>query len=95
MHASPLLYTNDLLQQRNGRKYWTIVEGLNTIDNLSLKDFVKVIKKNLCCNGSIHTDSDNSENIFVQFQGDHRNNIKDLLIKKYNISDERILIHGY
>ena len=73
-------------QQRNGRKYWTIVEGFKC-DNP--KKFIKKVKKNGHCNGS-HNKDDNA----YQFQGLQEELIKDILIQGYEIKDENINFRG-
>ena len=85
---------NIRVQQRNGRKSWTSIEGLENIKDIDLKKFTKSVKKKLCCNGSIHTLDTTSEKV-TQFQGDHREDIKNLLIKTYNVSEDSIIIHGF
>ena len=66
-------------QQRNKRKGMTLIEGLD--NNIDLKGFVKEIKKKYGCAGTIKQDDD--DKIIVQFQGDHRNDIKDVLIEMH------------
>ena len=75
-------------QQRNKRKGITIIEGLD--NSIDLKAFVKNIKKQFCCSGTIKDDEE--KGIIIQFQGDHRNEISAILKEKYNIED--IVIHG-
>ena len=85
---------NIRVQQRNGRKSWTMVEGLENIKDIDLKKFNKFIKKSLCCNGSIKKSDVNNEKI-LQFQGDHREDIKKIIIQQFQISEENIIIHGF
>lgn len=77
-------------QQRNGRKCWTLIE--NFIDNLDdkadAKKFVKFVKKNQCCNGSIQ------ENSVIQFQGDCIGFLKEALINKYDYDESDIIVKG-
>ena len=63
-------------QQRNGRKSWTLIENFaNTLESdKEIKEFIKMVKKAKCCNGSIKDGS------IIQLQGD--NYIKQL--EKYN-----------
>jgi len=75
--------------QRNKRKTITIIEGLDDY-NLDLKKFIKFIKKKYCCSGCKKKDDDNKT--ILQFQGDLRNEIHNLLKNTYNI--EEIIIHG-
>lgn len=78
------------LQQRNGRKSLTIIQGLD-----ELIDFEKVnksFKKEFCCNGCIVKDK--QIGIVIQLQGDQRENVKNFLINKEVSSKEFITIHG-
>ena len=75
-------------QQRNKRKGMTIIEGLD--NNIELKSFVKEIKKKFCCAGTIKEDEENQ--IIIQFQGDHREVIKKMLVENYGCKD--IVLHG-
>ena len=75
-------------QQRNKRKGITIIEGLDS--SIDLKSFVKDIKKKFCCSGTIKNNDE--EGIIIQFQGDHRQDISEILKNDYNIND--ITIHG-
>ena len=73
-------------QQRNGRKYWTIVEGFQCP---TPKKFIKLVKKNGHCNGSYNKD-DNA----YQFQGLQDELIKKLLIQNYSIKSDTINFRG-
>ena len=73
-------------QQRNGRKYWTIVEGFDCPDP---KKFIKKIKKNGHCNGS-HNKDDNA----FQFQGLQEELIKNILVEVYDVKVENIILRG-
>ena len=73
------------VQQRNGRKSWTIIEGLDKIVNIDMKSLLKLIKKKLCCNGAIK--SNKELETIIQCQGDHRDKLKDLIMSKYKIQE--------
>jgi translation initiation factor SUI1 len=73
------------LLQRTGRKYITIVEDLLTDIH---KKFIKNCKKKFNTNGWI-------DNNIIYLNGDNRENVKQLLINKYNYEDENIYIHGF
>ena len=73
------------LVQRTGRKYITIIEDLNIDFH---KKFIKDCKKNFSTNGWIN------DNI-IYLNGDNRDKVKDLLIKKYNIEEDNIYVHGF
>ena len=83
---------NIKIEQRNGRKSMTFIDGISNIENLDLKNFTKLIKKKFCCNGSIH---DEEGKIYLKFQGDQRNNIKDILIKDFSVEEDSIIMHGF
>ncbi len=79
------------IQQRNTRKYLTLIEGLK-LDDKEYKIFLKKIKKKFSCNGSIIV-KDNI--IVIQLQGDQRETIKKYMIEN-NISQiENIKCHGF
>ena len=59
------------LQQRNGRKSLTIIQGLNK--KLDIEKITKSLKKEFCCNGCITNDSDLGK--IIQLQGDQRENV--------------------
>merc|ERR1719201_1535084 len=63
------------VQQRNGRKCITTVQGLD--QNLDLKKIIKAIKKAHCCNGTIVEDEDMGQ--VLQFQGDQRDAVVNFL----------------
>ncbi len=73
------------LVQRTGRKYITIIEDLNIDFH---KKFIKDCKKRFSTNGWIN------DNI-IYLNGDNRDKVKDLLIKKYNIEEDNIYVHGF
>jgi translation initiation factor 1 len=82
------------MQQRNGRKCTTSIQGLE--DDLDLKRICKAMKKMFNCNGSIETDKEFGE--VIQLQGDQRENAKKWLIEQDIIpaadAEERLVVHG-
>jgi translation initiation factor 1 len=81
------------IQQRNGKKCWTFVEGLNelnTKDSNFVDNLAKIFKKKFNCSATIKK----PENI-IQLQGDHRDEIKTYLLKEKIISQDKIKIHGF
>ena len=84
------------IQQRNGRKRWTFVEGLDKItlppnieSDKFLENITRTFKKTFNCGVTLQK----PENIF-QLMGDHRQGIKEFLIKN-NLADEnQIKMHG-
>jgi translation initiation factor 1 len=66
------------IQQRNGRKTLTTIEGIPS--KFDLKKILKVIKKQFACNGTIVNDE--KAGGVIQLQGDQRNAVKDFLTAK-------------
>ncbi|CAG7723364.1 unnamed protein product, partial [Allacma fusca] len=65
------------IQQRNGRKTLTTVQGLSA--EYDLKKIVRACKKEFACNGTIIEHSEYGE--VLQLQGDQRENICQWLTK--------------
>ena len=82
--------------QTSGKRVITLIEGLD--ETLDLKDIVKKMKATFSCAVSIHLDEKSQQN-YVKLQGDHRNELRDWLVKEKviaaNEAKERIVIHGY
>jgi translation initiation factor 1 len=78
------------LQQRNGRKSLTTIQGLD--EKLDLNKLTKAFKKEFCCNGCV---VDNKElGRIVQLQGDQREKVKDFLADEEIASKKMIKVHG-
>lgn len=60
---------------------------------MSLKQFVKHCREQFFCGGSIKQeidkDTDDIKEI-IQLQGQHKDNVKNILIRNYNISDRNL-----
>ncbi|KAI0022770.1 translation initiation factor SU [Xylariomycetidae sp. FL0641] len=65
-------YVHIRIQQRNGRKTLTTVQGLPS--KFDRKKILTVIKKKFACNGTVVTDSNMGE--VIQLQGDQRKNMR-------------------
>lgn len=82
--------------QKNGNRAITLVEGIDP--TLDLKSMVKKMKTKFSCAASTHLDEKSQQN-YIKLQGDHRDNIRDWLIKEKIVAvseaKERIVIHGY
>lgn len=85
------------IQKRNGRKYWTFIEGLDKIDlppnktvDSFLEDILKKLKKLLNCGANI----EKPDNI-IKLMGDHRSEIKQFLMNLKIVSDDQIKMHGF
>jgi translation initiation factor 1 len=82
------------IQQRNGRKTLTTIEGIPS--KFDLKKILKVIKKQFACNGTIVNDEKAGD--VIQLQGDQRNAVKDFLVDKdkgLEIDPKTIKVHGF
>nr|AAM93956.1 protein translation factor [Griffithsia japonica] len=78
------------LQQRNGRKSLTTIQGLD--EKLDLAELTKAFKKEFCCNGCV---VDNKElGKVVQLQGDQREKVKNFLAEEEIASKRMIKVHG-
>ncbi|EKV16637.1 hypothetical protein PDIG_20080 [Penicillium digitatum PHI26] len=71
-------YIHIRIQQRNGRKTLTTVQGLPK--KFDQKKILKVIKKKFACNGTIVSDTEMGE--VIQLQGDQRKDVQEFLTDK-------------
>merc|ERR1719198_948082 len=78
------------VQQRNGRKCITTVQGLDTA--LDLKKILKAIKKAECCNGTVVEDAEMGE--VLQFQGDQRDAVGKFLTENQIVDPKKVKKHG-
>ena len=78
------------LQQRNGRKTLTTIQGLSK--DIEFKKLLKAFKKQFACNGCIIDHKEFGE--VIQLQGDQRENIKIFLINTDLSDEEHIKLHG-
>ena len=79
------------LQQRNGKKSITTVQGIN--NKYDVKKIMNVLKKELACNGCIINDETLGE--IIQLQGDQRANVADFLTEVKICKGDSIKIHGF
>ncbi|CAN9179046.1 translation initiation factor [Alternaria burnsii] len=87
-------YIHIRIQQRNGRKTLTTVQGLPK--KFDQKKILKVIKKKFACNGTIVSDAEMGE--VVQLQGDQRKDVQDFLTDKkegLGLDAKTIKVHGF
>lgn len=85
------------IQQRNGKKSFTIIEGLDKIDlptnktpDEFLNDVSKKFKKSFNCMSTV-IKSDNT----IKLSGDQRDNIKEFLVNMKLVNEDQIKIHGF
>lgn len=79
------------VQQRNGRKSLTTVQGL--ADDLDIKRILKAFKKNFSCNGAVVKDEELGE--IIQLSGDQRTNVREFLVDQEICTEAQIVLHGF
>ena len=79
------------IQQRNGRKVITTVQGLPP--KLNLKKVLKYIKKVFACNGSIDEDEEHGK--ILKLSGDQRKTISEFLAVEEIVPKQAIKVHGF
>jgi len=92
--AKPQDYIHIRIQQRNGRKTLTTVQGLPV--KFSRKKILTVVKKKFACNGTIVNDEEMGE--VIQLQGDQRKNMQEFLTDKEDgleLDPKTIKVHGF
>ncbi|KAL9297832.1 hypothetical protein ACSQ67_023728 [Phaseolus vulgaris] len=70
-------YVHIRVQQRNGRKSLTTVQGLKK--EFSYNKILKDVKKEFCCNGTVVQDPELGQ--VIQLQGDQRKNVSTFLVQ--------------
>ncbi|KAI4341031.1 hypothetical protein MLD38_025806 [Melastoma candidum] len=84
-------YIHVRVQQRNGRKSLTTVQGLNK--EFSYNKILKDLKKEFCCNGTVVQDPELGQ--VIQLQGDQRKNVSTFLVQAGIVKKDQIKIHGF
>eukprot|EP00898_Chlorokybus_atmophyticus_P007670 jgi/Chlat1/7904/Chrsp67S07347 len=84
-------YVHVRVQQRNGRKSLTTVQGLQ--QGFDYKKVLKAFKKEFCCNGTVVEDPELGQ--VIQLQGDQRKNVSQFLVQEGIVKKEVIKIHGF
>ncbi|GAX79499.1 hypothetical protein CEUSTIGMA_g6940.t1 [Chlamydomonas eustigma] len=84
-------YVHIRIQQRNGKKSLTTVQGLK--EKFDYNKVLKALKKDFCCNGNVVEDSELGK--VIQLQGDQRRNVSEFLIKAKITKKEHIKLHGF
>ncbi|PPS18977.1 hypothetical protein GOBAR_AA01623 [Gossypium barbadense] len=82
-------YVHIRIQQRNGRKSLTTVQGLKK--EFSYNKILKDLKKEFCCNGTVVQDPELGQ--VIQLQGDQRKNVSTFLVQAGIVKKENIKIH--
>ncbi|KAG0198772.1 Eukaryotic translation initiation factor eIF-1 [Mortierella sp. GBA30] len=84
-------YIHIRIQQRNGRKTLTTIQGLpSTFDK---KRMLKIFKKDFACNGTLVDDEELGA--VIQLQGDQRTKVCTLLVEEGGIDKKQIKLHGF
>ncbi|KAF9119431.1 Eukaryotic translation initiation factor eIF-1 [Mortierella sp. 14UC] len=84
-------YIHIRIQQRNGRKTLTTIQGLPK--NFDQKRMLKIFKKDFACNGTLVEDEELGS--VIQLQGDQRTKVSTLLTNEGGIDKKQIKIHGF
>mmetsp|Transcript_1100 Transcript_1100/g.1108 ORF Transcript_1100/g.1108 Transcript_1100/m.1108 type:complete len:107 (+) Transcript_1100:68-388(+) len=87
-HSSTKIHVR--VQQRNGRKCITTIQGLP--DDLDLKKIARALKKTFQCNGTVNEDEELGE--IIQLSGDQRTNVREFFVDQEVCHDDQIVIHG-
>ncbi|CAD6889703.1 unnamed protein product [Tilletia laevis] len=83
-------YVHIRIQQRNGRKTVTTLQGLPK--EYDAKKLLKAFKKEFACNGTVVEDPELGD--VIQLQGDQRQKIAQFLVEEA-IPKETIKVHGF
>ncbi|KAL0947056.1 hypothetical protein HGRIS_013197 [Hohenbuehelia grisea] len=83
-------YIHIRIQQRNGRKTLTTLQGLPK--EYDAKKLLKAFKKEFACNGTLVEDEEMGQ--VIQLQGDQRTKISTFLIEN-GIERATIKVHGF
>ncbi|KAL5164819.1 Protein translation factor SUI1 2 [Glycine soja] len=83
-------YVHIRIQQRNGKKSLTTVQGLKK--EFSYEKILKDLKKEFCCNGTVVQDKELGK--IIQLQGDQRKNVSHFLVQAGLVRKDQIKIHG-
>ncbi|GFZ04924.1 translation initiation factor SUI1 family protein [Actinidia rufa] len=84
-------YVHIRIQQRNGKKSLTTVQGLKK--EFSYDKILKDLKKEFCCNGTVVQDKELGK--VIQLQGDQRKNVSNFLVKAAIVKKDQIKLHGF
>nr|AFD22856.1 eukaryotic translation initiation factor SUI1-like protein [Tamarix androssowii] len=84
-------YVHIRIQQRNGRKSLTTVQGLKK--DFSYEKILKDLKREFCCNGNVVQDKESGK--IIQLQGDQRKKVAQSLVQAGITKKDQIKIHGF
>ncbi|KAG0193619.1 Eukaryotic translation initiation factor eIF-1 [Apophysomyces sp. BC1034] len=84
-------YLHLRIQQRNGRKTLTTLQGLS--QDVDIKRLLKAVKKSFACNGTAVDDPEHGE--ILQLQGDQRLKLAEFLVVEGIAKKADIKVHGF
>ena len=84
-------YIHIRIQQRNGRKTITTIQGLPK--ELDFVKLVKAFKKEFACSGNIVKDEELGD--VIQMAGDQRLKVKQFITEKGIVKKDKIKVHGF
>ncbi|CAJ2507001.1 Uu.00g081870.m01.CDS01 [Anthostomella pinea] len=86
-------YIHIRIQQRNGRKTLTTIQGLPS--KFDRKKILTVVRKKFACNGTVVIDANMGE--VIQLQGDQRKYMQEFLCDKkgLELDPKTIKVHGF
>jgi translation initiation factor 1 len=78
------------IQKRNGKKCWTFIENMEKInsDQKFLKKLTQSLGKSFQCSAFLKSN-------MIHLTGDHRDKVKEYLVKNLDVSEKNIKIHGF
>lgn len=79
------------IQQRNGRKTLTTIQGL--AKDYDLRKIVRHCKKKFACNGTVVDHPEYGQ--VLQLQGDQRTNICSMLVEGGLVKQDQLKVHGF
>jgi len=79
------------VQQRNGKKRLTTVQGLSAAYNYAR--ILRDLKRELCCSGVVVEDEELGS--VIQLQGDHRKAVAAFLVKAGMATKANVKVHGF
>ena len=88
----PLSVIDIRLQQRNGKKTMTLIEGL--AEDLDLKKILRYLKRTMNTNGAVIR---KKEEVVIMLQGDQRTKVYEFFTKfhVWEHPDPKMKIHGF
>lgn len=80
------------LFDRKNRKYQTMICGLSTVFGINFEELCRTLKKKLNC--GCHTVEHREYGFVIVLTGDHREEVKKLIIQRGYAKADNITLHG-